>query len=307
MQILALEPAATVSAGGSCRLLPAADHRWVAMNLARRADLELLAAWMQRTWDGPVWDAVAAALRDQPAEPAVERAQLLGIPAAVAVPPRAPSRPAPQRSGPARPTPGLVVDLSTLWAGPLCARLVGAATARPVVKVEDPGRPDGARAGPPAFWQRLNGAKEHRSVEFTTAVGRRDLDALLRDADVVITSARPRALDALGLHPAEHARRGAVWVAITGYGLTGLWRDRVAFGDDAAVAGGAAVAAGGADQPVFVLDAVADPLSGLWAAAATVDALDTRRGAVIDVALRDVVAGALTAGRYAARTDQEVA
>jgi len=140
---MAIEPAATVSAGGSCRLLPAADHRWVAMNLARRADLELLAAWMQRTWDGPVWDAVADALRDQPAEAAVERAQLLGIPAAVAVPPQAPSRGVTQLSGPARPTPGLVVDLSTLWAGPLCARLVGAVTRRPVGKGEDPGRPAG--------------------------------------------------------------------------------------------------------------------------------------------------------------------
>jgi len=207
----------------------------------------------------------------------------------------------------ARRASGLVVDLSGLWAGPLCARLVGSVTGKRVIKVEDPGRPDGARAGPPAFWQRLNGAKDDVPVAFTTDAGRRELAALLADADVVVTSARRRALDALGLHPAEHAARGVVWVAITGYGLTGPWSNRVAFGDDAAVAGGAAVAAGGTDHPVFVLDAVADPLSGLSGAAATVDALAAHRGAVIDVAMRDVVAGALTAGRYAARTDQEVA
>ena len=307
MAIMDIGPATTVSAGGSCRLLPAADRRWVAMNLARRDDLDLLAAWMRRPWDGPVWDAVADALRDQPAEAAVERAQLLGIPAAIAVSPAAPRRVATHLAGPARRTPSLVVDLSTLWAGPLCARLVGDATGLGVVKVEDPQRPDGARGGPPRFWHRLNGAKEHAAVELATAAGRRHLAALVDDADVVITSARPRALETLGLHPGEHAARGGVWVAITGYGLTGPWRNRVAFGDDAAVAGGAAVAAGSADQPAFVLDAVADPLSGLCGAAATLDALATRRGALIDVSLRDVVADALTAGQYAAHTDQEVA
>ena len=92
MAIMDIGPATTVSAGGSCHLLPAADCRWVAMNLARRDDLDLLAAWMRRPWDGPVWDAVAEALRDQPAEAAVERAQLLGIPAAIAVSPAAPRR-----------------------------------------------------------------------------------------------------------------------------------------------------------------------------------------------------------------------
>ncbi len=81
----------------------------------------------------------------------------------------------------------------------------------------------------------------------------------------------------------------------------------MAFGDDAAVAGGVAVAAGGPSRPVFVLDAVADPLSGLRGAAAAADVLATHRGAVIDISLRDVVADALRTWHYAARNDQEVA
>jgi crotonobetainyl-CoA:carnitine CoA-transferase CaiB-like acyl-CoA transferase len=223
------------------------------------------------------------------------------------VPPAAPRRVTARAGGANRPAATLVVDLSTLWAGPLCAGLVGAVAGLAVLKVEDPRRPDGARAGPPAFWDHLNGTKQHTTIEFTRDGGRRELAELLDTAAVVVTSARPRALDALSLDPVEHARRGTVWVAVTGYGLTGPWRDRVAFGDDAAVAGGAAVAAGGTDHPAFVLDAVADPLSGLVGAAAAVDALQTGRGAVIDVALRDVVAGALTTAQYAAQTDQEVA
>jgi crotonobetainyl-CoA:carnitine CoA-transferase CaiB-like acyl-CoA transferase len=195
----------------------------------------------------------------------------------------------------------LVVDLSALWAGPLCTRLLGALGAR-VVKVELEGRPDGARGGPPEFWDRLNGAKEQTTLDVSA------IDRLLDGAAVVVTSARARAIEQLGLDLASRARdRGLVWVAITGYGYAGPWRDRVAFGDDAAVAGGLAVAAGGMDAPVFVGDAPADPLAGLTAAVAATAALVTGRGAFVDVSMCDAVARALspsahTGERYAAAT-----
>jgi crotonobetainyl-CoA:carnitine CoA-transferase CaiB-like acyl-CoA transferase len=80
----------------------------------------------------------------------------------------------------------------------------------------------------------------------------------------------------------------------------------VAFGDDAGVAGGLAVAAGGMDAPVFVGDAPADPLSGLTAAARAVQALEWDRGSIIDIALNDVIARAI-ASQYDPSIDQEVA
>ena len=235
-EILGIAPAGTISAGGTCRLLPASDGCWVAINLARRSDTELLAAWMQYEWDGAPWDAVGQHLQRVDAVEAVERAQLLGIPAAVAVEaalgePVRVTPGAPRRASTSTP---VVVDLSALWAGPLCARLLGDQGAR-VVKVELPDRPDGARGGHPEFWDRLNGNKEQRTLSV------RELHDLLDDADVLVTSARPRALEQLVLDLEQRVmERGLVWVAITGYGLTGDWRDRVAFGDDAAVAGGLA-------------------------------------------------------------------
>ena len=77
------------------------------------------------------------------------------------------------------------------------------------------------------------------------------------------------------MRPRVTAGGPAVWVSITGHGRTGADRDRVAFGDDAAVAGGLVVHD---DRgPCFCADAVADPLAGLVAAAACLDAyLDTR-------------------------------
>jgi crotonobetainyl-CoA:carnitine CoA-transferase CaiB-like acyl-CoA transferase len=293
-EILGIAPQGVVSAGGTCRLLPARDGRWVALNLARRADTDLLAAWMGRAWDGAVWDVVAEHLLATDAEDAVERAQLLGVPAAVATDPPSeaatirPVRMVREAAGRGRGEP-VVVDLSALWAGPLCARLLGERGAR-VRKVEFAGRPDGARAGPPEFWDRLNGGKEDVVLDRSGSGsdGQGALGALLDDADVVVTAARPRAVAGLGLGLDRRVRdRGLVWVSITGYGFSGAWSDRVAF------AGGLAVAAGGRDAPVFVGDAVADPLAGMHAAVAAIDCLEDGVGAVVDVSMRDCVGHAL--------------
>jgi hypothetical protein len=293
-EILGIAPAGTVSAGGTCRLLRARDGRWVAINLSRRSDVELIAAWMGQEWTGAVWDAVSDHLASADAEPAVARAQLLGIPAATAVT-------AARDVSPARVVPGpvrsrrrapVVLDCSALWAGPLCGRLL-AASAASVSKVELVGRPDGARAGHPEFWRRLNGAKRELTIE------RDALPALLDEADVIVTSARPRAIEQLGL---ELARRvcddGLLWIAITGYGFESDWCERVAFGDDAAVAGGLAVAAGGPDAPVFVGDAPADPLAGMYAARAALELVEEGRGGFVDVSMRDAVAHTVTGGNY---------
>jgi hypothetical protein len=302
-EILGIAPDGRTSAGGTCKLERARDGRWVALNLARRADVELLAAWMEHEWDGPPWDVVRAHLAAVDAEPAVARAQLLGIPAAVAVaPPRdaVPVRVA--RGAPLRHRLGspVVVDCSALWAGPLCARLLGDQGAV-VRKVELVDRPDGARAGHPEFWRRLNGAKQEIAVE------RHELARLVDGADVVVTAARPRAIEQLGLDLDERVQtRGLLWVSVTGYGYSGAWSDRVAFGDDAAVAGGLSVAARDADEPVFVGDAPADPLSGLTAAHAVAGLLHEGVGGTVDVSMRDAVAHALVTDGYGAG-DQEVA
>ena len=301
-QILGISPAGTVSAGGSCRLLRGRDDQWIALNLSRRSDVELLAAWIARDWHGAPWDAVAAHLARVDAEPAVGRAQLLGIPAAVAVEARhdavpvRTSRGAHRDRGNRRP---VILDCSALWAGPLCARLLGEQGAL-VRKIELVDRPDGARAGDPEFWRRLNGSKQELAVE------RHELARLVDGADVLVTSARPRAVEQLGLDLEQRVRTdGLVWVSITGYGYESEWRDRVAFGDDAAVAGGLAVAAGGLHSPVFVGDAPADPLSGLHAAQAAAACLRHGTGAFVDVSMRDAVAHAVASDGYGARVQPE--
>ena len=59
-------------------------------------------------------------------------------------------------------------------------------------------------------------------------------------------------------------------------------------GDDAAVAGGLVI--WDDDGPCFCADAIADPLTGLTAAASALDALDGDRAVLLDVAMARVAA-----------------
>ena len=116
------------------------------------------------------------------------------------------------------------------------------------------------------------------------------LARLLVGADVVLEASRPRALEQLGLDARALVAGGGprVWASITGHGRTGSERDRVGFGDDAAVAGG--LVAWGEQRPHFVADAVADPATGLIAAAAVVDALAQGGRWLLDISLAGVAA-----------------
>ncbi len=286
-----------VSAGGSCRLVRARDG-WVAVNLARPSDVEALPAVVQAEVDpDDPWPAVEAFCASGETGAVADRFQLLEVPAAVLDDPRVgPAGVIVHQIGEPRsgrsPT---VVDLSAMWAGPLCGHLLAAA-GLPVVKVEDTRRPDGARGGDPRFFAQLNDNKEALAVDFGTAAGRAALAALVDGADVVIESSRPRALAQLGIDAERflHDRPGRTWVSITGYGRFGDAATRVAFGDDAAVAGGL-VAHDAEGEPIFCGDAIADPLSGLVAAAGAWRSIESGGGHLVEVAMaavaREMVGG----------------
>ena len=107
----------------------------------------------------------------------------------------------------------------------------------------------------------------------------------------MIEASRPRALAQFGIDARDVVREGGpqVWISITGHGRAGAAANRVAFGDDAAVAGGLVAWAGG--TPVFCADAVADPLTGLSAANACLDTLAGGGRWLLDVSMAGVCAG----------------
>ena len=279
------------SCGGSCRLLPSGGG-FMAVSLPREADMETVPAWLELdVVPGSVpamWSSVASHLQRGDPDLLLARGQLLGLPvtrvgesaghAGVIRSPLGEAPPRPDLAG------LIVVDLSALWAGPLCGDLLARAGAT-VVKVESTQRPDGARRGPAEFFDLLNGRKQSVALDFRSHDGIRILHEMVRRADVVIEASRPRALAQLGLDGPDLVAAGGpqVWISITGHGRTGEAANRVAFGDDAAAAGGLVVWKN--DVPLFCADAVADPLTGLAAADACLRALAEGGRWLLDVSM----------------------
>jgi hypothetical protein len=292
----------TISCGGGTRLVRTTDNGWLAVALARPDDIAALGAWLcaEVPADDP-WPTVERLAAELDAATLDERAALLGLPIAALSsvgPPAEPVFDLPigaacwqETGGPVRPIEGaLVVDLSSLWAGPLCGQLLAAAGAD-VVKVESRARPDGARQGPAAFFDLMNGPKRSVALDLATAGGQQDLRRLIDAATVVIESARPRGLEQMGIMAAEVLRRPAgpqVWTSITSHGRGPGQGGRVGFGDVAAVAGG--LVARDDQGPCFLADAVADPLCGLVAAAAVLEALAAGGRWLLSVAMAPVAA-----------------
>lgn len=287
--LLGLSPNGRISVGGASRLMPSRDG-WCALTLSRPDDVDAVPALVQSdgVGDDP-WPTVQRWVAGNDSADVTERARLLGLPvASLGETPDEQPRVFPFGGTTAgRGLSGLlVVDLSAMWAGPLCGQLLARAGAT-VVKVETSSRPDGTRAGPRAFYDWMNSGKLSYQTDFGQPAA---LRALLSAAGVVIESSRPAALVRRGLGPtAVDPRDGRVWLRITGHGGDGERANWVAFGDDAAVSGGLVCASEGG--PAFCGDAIADPLTGLHAAVAVASSLRTGGGELIEMSMAAVAAG----------------
>jgi hypothetical protein len=264
----------TTSAGlGGSRLMPTRDGNWFALTLIRDVDRELLPALFgDDTIDTRDWNAIAAAVLRHDVRDLVETGRTLGLP--VARMDEIPAFPAlevmlrGENRKRAALHQALVVDLSAIWAGPLAGHLFWQAGME-VVKVESLTRPDLIRRDDPATFDRINQGKASILVDFADDAQKAALVALIRRADIVIESSRPRALRHLGIDAETLIRQtpGLVWLSITGHGASGEAADWVGIGNDCGVAGGLTRAMAEAGGGIgYVADAVADPLTGIVAA-----------------------------------------
>ncbi|WP_231127417.1 CoA transferase, partial [Mycobacterium colombiense] len=140
--MLGLTRGGRVSPGGASRLLAARDGD-CALTLSRADDLDAVPALLQADEiAADPWPELQRWAAARPVGEIVDRAGLLDIPAAAlgeAAPTPARIRAKGSRSAPRTPRDLLVADLSSMWAGPLCGRLLARAGAT-VVKVESPRR-----------------------------------------------------------------------------------------------------------------------------------------------------------------------
>lgn len=289
-----------VSAGGSARLL-ATRTGHVAVNLPRDDDWQLTPAWLEANESGFAtrrdWRTLGQLIAEQDAQGLVERGRLMGLaiaPARKTVPRDRPLftiRHASEKSPTPTDRPIRLLDLTSLWAGPLATSLLATAGIE-VLKIESPMRPDGARHGSEAFFQLLNGNKRGCALDLHLPPDRSVFERLLEAADIVVESARARALGQLGFDAANWVTglRGRLWASITGYGRSQEW---IAFGDDAATAAGLAWSPDcDESRPFFCGDAIADPLAGLTLAALLLAHQSCGRGGLLDLSLTDCAAHA---------------
>jgi hypothetical protein len=284
-----------VNAGGSCRLMPTADGQWLALNLARPDDIAALPALFESevltNEDVPPWESVQAYTREKKSRELLNRAVDLGLAIAILGETEDVNTDNLFSTSEFGDAPDLddgtalhVVDLSSLWAGPLAGRILADLGCQ-VTKIESIDRPDGARFGPPEFFANLNSGKEVVELDLRTAMGRAELRRRIASADVVIEGSRPRALRQLGIERSDVLRNGQVrvWLSITAHGSDPLNEMRVGFGDDAAAAGGLVDLSD--DGPRFIGDAIADPITGIVGADAILENLQLGRRVLVDVAL----------------------
>ena len=288
------------SRNGTTRFIRSADG-WVSFTISREDDTDLLAACFEADFprSAEPWSHIARLSASLSSRHIRERATLLGLSCAVLGEhrhsPLASAHvrhitrrdTAPATEGLTTPTEFTVLDLSALWAGPLCAHLLHQ-SGGDVTFVEDPTRPDGTRIGAPSFFDALHSGHRSLQIDLRSAAGQQQLSDLLAGADVVITSARPRAFQQMGINPLAVMTANPVqaWISVSGFGA--VQPDRVGFGDDAAIAGG--LYGGTAQQPTFIGDAIADPLTGMTGAAIALYAIVTARRVHVDLPLAAVAA-----------------
>ncbi|MEU7967956.1 CoA transferase [Streptomyces sp. NPDC049097] len=189
-----------------------------------------------------------------------------------------------------------VLDIATLFAGPLAATLL-ADFGADVTKVEhpkgDPVRSHGAsKDGVGLWWKMLSRNKKAVTLYLGSPEGQDIFRRMVADTDVVIENFRPGTLErwGLGYEALAEINPRLVLARVTGFGQIGPYAKRPGFGTLAEAMSGFAAITGQPDGPPTLPPfGLADGVSALTAAFGIMTALHARertgRGQVLDLAI----------------------
>ncbi len=186
-----------------------------------------------------------------------------------------------------------VIDLATVIAGPGCARYL-ADFGADVIKVERPPAGDGVRSmgwrdpsdGRSLWWKIVGRNKRTIALDLKDPDDLGVMRRLCDSADVLVENFRPGTLERLGLAPEtlHETNPGLVVTRVTGFGQSGPYRDRPGFATQAEALSGFAAINGEPDgQPLLPPIALTDEVAALVAAFATMVAVHSGVGQVVDV------------------------
>ena len=192
-----------------------------------------------------------------------------------------------------------VVEQGTFITGPACGMLLGDLGAD-VIKVEAPVTGDPFRAFKGGLYsphyQTYNRNKRSITLDTKSADDRAVFDALVADADVYIQNFRPGVADKLGAGAARLRALNPklVYVSISGFGATGPAAGRPAYDTVAQAASGFLNLLVNPDNPRVVGPAIADALTGFYAAygamGALVERARTGTGRTVEVSMLEAMA-----------------
>ncbi|TAM87105.1 MAG: CoA transferase [Jatrophihabitans sp.] len=199
-----------------------------------------------------------------------------------------------------------VLDIATLFAGPMAATILGDYGAD-VVKVEHPTRGDPVRGHGPSkdgiglWWTMLGRNKHAVGLALNTPAGAAVLRRLAARADVLIENFRPGTLERWGLGPdvllADNPR--LVIARVTGFGQFGPYASRPGFGTLAeSMSGFAAITGEPGGPPTLPPFGLADGIAAIATAQAVMTALYERdtvsgKGQVVDLAIIEPILSVL--------------
>ncbi|TWG38905.1 crotonobetainyl-CoA:carnitine CoA-transferase CaiB-like acyl-CoA transferase [Acidovorax delafieldii] len=202
-----------------------------------------------------------------------------------------------------------VLDLSRVFAGPLCGQVL-ADFGADVIKVEHPGRGDdtrdwGMRIGKTetTYYNSMNRNKRSITVDLQTPEGVRIIRDLLPQCDVVVQNFKTGGAEKLGLgyEQLKAIKSDLIYCSVAGYDSSGPEAKRPGY--DLVIQGEAGLMAinGEANQPPLKFGVAAvDMMTGMYAAQAVLAALFRRertgKGRHIEMALYDC--GLMITGYY---------
>lgn len=208
----------------------------------------------------------------------------------------------PGSSSPALPLDGIrVLDFTHAAAGPYATMFL-ADMGADVIKIEKPGRGDGARyMGEPMlgpvdsdYYLALNRNKRSLLVDISVPAGRQVIHDLAAECDIVVQNFRPGVVDrrGVGYDDLRQIRSGLIYCSISAFGSSGPWRDRPA--NDIimqSVSGMMGITGEVGGGPVRIGAPVSDFATGLFALSGILAALHIRdrhpEGQLVEVAMLD--------------------
>lgn len=201
-----------------------------------------------------------------------------------------------------------IIDLTQVWAGPLCTRLLADFGAE-VIKLESTRYPDRMRylhqplSEEPekahnrgGYFHQFNRNKQGLTLDLAKPRGREIFRQLVAVSDVVVENYSLRVQRNLGMTYPELSKikPNLIMLSLHGYGSTGPYRNGPAFGSTIeAMAGMKSLLGYGDGVPIYAGACIGDPVSGIYGAIAILAALTHRRetgeGRFIDLSMHECV------------------